>query len=108
MFACTHPGRRVGEVIRTPDPAPGPTDLVVSPDGTSMAAAVFHPVAYLWGLETGRIVRRIHGAVYRLISGAFVTAVRRCGPPPADPSTAATCSIRSRRSSSPEGWPAGD
>jgi WD40 repeat protein len=54
----------------------GRTFLTFSPDGLLLAGAGPDPETPLWDVETGRIVRRIHGAIYPARSVAFLNGGR--------------------------------
>jgi WD40 repeat protein len=53
-----------GEVILRPERVSGRTFLRFSPDDSLLAGAGPDPVTNLWDLDSGRIVRRFHGAIY--------------------------------------------
>jgi WD40 repeat protein/DNA-binding SARP family transcriptional activator len=61
-----------GEVLATLERVSGRTSLVFGPHGQLLAGAGPGPLAHLWDLGTGRIVRRLQGAVYEPRNVAFV------------------------------------
>lgn len=61
-----------GEVLSHPERVSGRTFLRFSPDDTMLAGAGPEPVTNLWDVESGRIIRRFHGAIYPANSVAFL------------------------------------
>jgi WD40 repeat protein/DNA-binding SARP family transcriptional activator len=61
-----------GALLGEPERVSGRTELVFSPDGSLVAGAGPGPIVHLWDRASGRIVRRLHGAIYPPRSVAFV------------------------------------
>lgn len=61
-----------GETLLSPERVSGRTFLTFSPDDTLLAGAGPEPVTNLWDVATGRIVRRLHGAIYPARSVEFL------------------------------------
>ena len=52
-----------GGVVMRPDPVAGETEIEYSPDGRYFAGAGPGPYAHLWDANSGRLVRRLRGAI---------------------------------------------
>ncbi|HEX9763083.1 MAG TPA: hypothetical protein VGA97_08290, partial [Acidimicrobiia bacterium] len=61
-----------GEQIRRLEAVSGRSFLAFSPDDSMIAGAGPDPITNLWDVETGRIIRRFHGAIYPANSVAFL------------------------------------
>ena len=61
-----------GEVLQVLEAASGRSFLSFSPDDSEIAGAGPDPVTNLWDVETGRIIRRFHGAIYPANSVVFL------------------------------------
>ncbi|HVR33412.1 MAG TPA: hypothetical protein VMS74_11990, partial [Acidimicrobiia bacterium] len=61
-----------GEVLLRPERVSGRTFLTFSLDDSLLAGAGPDPVTNVWDVASGRIIRRLHGAIYQAKSVAFL------------------------------------